>query len=71
MADPVGCLFPSTLLAPSTTLVPDGLECRVTVTYGPGGGGHGAVMSNAFFERYEVAGKWRGVKRVKISTRGQ
>lgn len=35
----------------------------------PGGGGYGAVMSDAFFKRYEpryeVAGKWKHMKRVK------
>lgn len=35
----------------------------------PGGGGFGALMSDAHFERYEVAGKWQRVKRVKIPTR--
>lgn len=31
----------------------------------PGGGGFGAVMSDSFFQRYKVDGKWRGVKRVR------
>lgn len=31
----------------------------------PGGGGFGALMSDAHFQRYQVDGKWRGVKRVR------
>jgi hypothetical protein len=31
----------------------------------PGGGGYGALMSDAHFQRYQVANAWRGVKRVK------
>lgn len=31
----------------------------------PGGGGYGALMSDAHFQRYKVAAAWRGVKRVK------
>lgn len=31
----------------------------------PGGGGFGALMSDAHFQRYRVASAWRGVKRVK------
>lgn len=32
----------------------------------PGGGGYGALMSDAHFRRYNVASAWRGVKRVKV-----
>lgn len=32
----------------------------------PGGGGLGALMGRSHFERYQVAGNWRGVKRVKF-----
>jgi hypothetical protein len=31
----------------------------------PGGGGYGALMSDAHFQRYRVASAWRNVKRVK------
>lgn len=67
-------IYPDTVFLPDTLIYPSGL-CYVPyvpppVDYGPGGGGHGALMNNEFFERYEVAGKWRGVKRVKVSTRG-
>lgn len=65
-------IYPDTVFDPSTLLYPSGLCYEAPVIdYGTGGGGHGALMSGAFFERYEVAGKWRGVKRVKIPTRGQ
>lgn len=46
-------LFPDspTLLPDSPMLYPDGWDCS-DIDYGPGGGGHGAVMSDAFFQRY-------------------
>jgi hypothetical protein len=32
----------------------------------PGGGGFGALMDEGFFQRYQVAEKWRHMKRVKL-----
>lgn len=69
---PDPCLiYPDTIVLPDTIVYPWGICATPPLNYGPGGGGHGALMSREHFERYEVAGKWRGVKRVKISTRGQ
>ncbi len=53
LTQPYGCLSPDLMIGPGDMLIPIGFQCPIVIDYGPGGGGHGACMSDDFFRRYE------------------
>lgn len=61
-------IYPDTILYPWTIVYPGGF-CPPTPDYGPGGGGFGAVMSDAHFQRYKPSYQSRLRKQAPPSKR--